>query len=267
MGKSTASSQVREPRRAVPVLAHYTTETAVPSILEHGFLTIPSPRLLICQLLNMPPHDEEPQRFGMVSFTRLRVFGMRHHRRVFGDYAIVVNAAWARRKGARRVIYVPSSGPRFDEWSAYFRAAHRRLQERRKASPWSDDAAWDMAFLSSHMAAVRGAPEWAQALRVYEFLQTSEHVAQEEWRIVSNEPTGFNTPSEDRNGLVREALAFSKWKLACVTIEPKDVACVLAPKNRIPAVRECLPPGFEQIDVRPHGILSHLQVLLAERFK
>jgi hypothetical protein len=125
-----------------------------------------------------------------------------------------------------------------------------------------------MALYNRHMAAIRGGPEWARVLRLYEYMQPDRDLADDEWRIVQGMPFHFNASMDDRAALIQEALQVAKtWGITSVTVQPCDVSCLFSPAEKIGTLREGLPAGFRDVRIRAHGALNYAAELLRSAWK
>jgi hypothetical protein len=169
------------------ILTHYTgrgqsyTESAraVANMLTHGFAFMPNPRQVTQWLL--PEHDfgnEEPQQFGMISFTDLPIDAASEVRRCFGQFGVSVTSAWALRNGAQPLLYVTKGGPVADALRALFHAAHGGMKA---AIPYPKDTFWTRSYRNRFVAAAFGGREYALLLRMYDFMESAEHAWQREW--------------------------------------------------------------------------------------
>lgn len=227
------------------MLTHYTqTLTAVEGILTHGFAWVPNRRKLAELLL--PKHDwdrREPQQFGMISFTDLSPPATTVHRAKYGQFGIVVAEAWAKARGAQRVIYVPDSGPLTSTFQNLYGLGFHDLQNRIE---YPDDAAWLMCYENKAMAsAVAGASLWTQLLSLWEYLEPESSSSEREWRIVNPLPDySLEGPTREIIAAVSPPLNWAKL-LRVVPITPEEVEAFVCPASLIIDFHSALPKEYE----------------------
>jgi hypothetical protein len=150
-------------------LVHYTTSPEiVRSILDLGFLLVPNKRKLIHRFL--PDEDfsrREPQEFGMVSFTELKVDEARQHRERFGSFGICVSWDWALRKSAQRVLYISEEGGAvFEAFKWLFRLGRQEVGRIRQEPD-------SFMLTNKSMAGGLGAEVYHAVLTLYEYMEPS----------------------------------------------------------------------------------------------
>jgi len=252
-------------------LAHYTSSVEViASILTYGFLLVPNKRYLINALLGEDLFNErEPQEFGMVSFTQLRMEDAAAHRDRFGTFGIIVSWDWALRNDAQRVVYVDVEGPVASELVWLFRFAR---QEFERAAGGTVDA---RSLENKVAAAFARSTLWSRLLTLYEYMEPERNSAQIEWRIANRLPQYHSGAT--RSDVVRSILeAVKLWKkFGSVRITPNDVHGFICPRGELSQLRSVLPTGFQNIPIltyRSQPALSrfrqvHEQALRAHRLR
>jgi hypothetical protein len=165
-------------------LAHYTSSAdIIASILTHGFLLVPNKRYLINAFLGEDLFSErEPQEFGMVSFTQLRMEDAASHRDRFGAFGIVVSWDWALRNDAQRVVYVDVEGPVASELAWLFRFARQEFERA------AGGAVHAQTLENKAAASFARSTLWSRLLTLYEYMEPERNSAQVEWRIVNRLP-------------------------------------------------------------------------------
>lgn len=225
-------------------LVHYTRDPdTVSSILKNGFLLVPNGRGLIQKLLNTSEFaDREPQQFGMVSFTELRIADAARHRESFGDFGIAVTWNWARRHNAQRVLYL-GQGSVTETFAWLFQLARQELQRRSSEG--------DLEFaLSNRAAAGMYSQLYAHLLTLYEFMEPERNSSQVEWRIVNALPDYMDLT--DRALLIQKLIQRAKsWKTGTVRLAPGDVTMLIAPPKQIARLRSTIPPEFRRVPILP----------------
>jgi len=227
------------------ILTHYTrTIEAVAGILTNGFAWAPLPRNLIRALV--PNHDwgnTEPQQYGMISFTDHQPPAPRNHRHDFGNFGIQVQPSWAEKNGAARVTYLETRGAHFEEMKDLFA---RGYMEVSRAIRYPDDGMWRMAYVYKSAASFFGAPLWARALSIYEYLEPAEHAHQREWRLVH--PTGVGNLSRDTSQRIKNVSPPKGWGkyLHVLPVLPDDILGFVCPRPLCDRLREQLPQEFRQ---------------------
>jgi hypothetical protein len=228
-----------------PSLTHYTSSAeVVASILAHGFLLVPSKRYLINAFLGEDLFDDrEPQEFGMVSFTQMRIDDAAAHRGKFGAFGIVMSWDWALQNDAQRVMYVDAEGLIAPELAWLFRFAR---QEFERASGGSADA---RALDNKAAASFAKSTLWSRLLTLYEYMEPERNSSQVEWRIVNRLPQYHSGTT--RAEVVSEILSAVKiWKnFGSVPITPNDVHAFICPRGEAPKLRALLPPQFSGIPI------------------
>lgn len=163
-------------------LVHYTRDPeTVASILENGFLLVPNKRGLIQRLLNTREFtSREPQQFGMVSFTELRIDQAAGHRESFGGFGIAVAWDWVLRNNAQRVIYL-GEGSVTDTFAWLFQFARQEL-ERKSPEPVLEFTMANRAVAGMYSQL------YGHLLTLYEFMEPERNSSQVEWRVVNKLP-------------------------------------------------------------------------------
>jgi hypothetical protein len=189
--------------------------------------------------------SNEPQKFGMVSFTQLSIEQAEAHRQQFGAFGIAVSWQWALRNGVERVLYVGANGYLFETWKFLFQSA---LKDLRARASDRQDGCWDMSIHNRAMAAVMGATAWATLLRLYEFMQPDTHAPQVEWRVVQSQPFHFSSSKKEEQ--IAQALALADtWKVANLVVVPDDVSFLVCPEGCIDELRGQLPAAFQDVRI------------------
>jgi hypothetical protein len=231
------------------MLTHYTkTIAAVGNILANGFAWVPNTRKLTKLLL--PKRNwgnREPQQFGMISFTELQPEAARAHRAKYGAFGIVVNEAWAKQRGAQRVIYVSESGPLTNALQKIYDIGYQDLKARIE---YPEDGAWQMSYENKAMAsAVAGAALWSELLSVWEFLEPESSYAEQEWRMVNALPDySLVGPTSDIIAAVSPPLNWARWT-RLVSVTPHDVEAFVCPAPLVSAFHASLPEEFQRAQI------------------
>lgn len=166
-------------------LTHYTkTVDAIVNILQWGFGWSQLPRgvsgLLPADLV-LPAPWEEPEQFGMVSFTEAKAPASSTHRRDFGGLGIVVRRAWVASLGGRPVEYVEQGSERFEELQ---RMADSSIREMRSHPTYPELGFGTLGEISAAIASGNlGGQAWARFLRTFAFIGPAKNAWQREWRI------------------------------------------------------------------------------------
>lgn len=225
-------------------LVHYTRDPeTVASILDNGFLLVPNRRGLIQRLLNTGEFtNREPQQFGMVSFTELRIDEAASHRESFGEFGVVVTWDWALRNNAQRVIYL-GDGSVTDTFAWLFQFARQEL-ERKSPEPVLEFT------LSNRVVAGMYSQLYGHLLTLYEFMEPERNSSQVEWRIVNQLPAYVDLT--DRAAMIQNLVQQAKsWKLGTVRVAPEDVTMLIAPPKDIDRLRTTIPAEFRGIPIIP----------------
>jgi hypothetical protein len=225
-------------------LVHYTRDPeTVSSILENGFLLVPNRRNLIQKLLNTREFaNREPQQFGMVSFTELRIAEAARHRESFGEFGIAVSWDWALRHNAQRVIYL-GEGSVTDTFAWLFQLARQELQ-RKSPEPVLEFTLANRAVASTY------SQFYAHLLTLYEFMEPERSSSQVEWRIVNSLPDYMDLT--DRALMIQKLIQQAKsWKLGTIRVAPEDVTMLIAPPKQIAKLHSAIPPRFRRLPVLP----------------
>lgn len=246
----------------VPKLAHYTTRTALLSILKNGsFRFLHNDRGLIQRFTGDFDWSEmpEPQPYGMVSFTELSIGEAQTHRKRFGPYGIVMRKEWLLEEYAQPVIYVPDSGPIHEALSSLFGMGLMELYERFAEDAGTPKSLARLGFAPINKRAAATflrSPFWAHLLTLYEYMQPIRDRDQREWRIVQPLPVAFQDLEKEaqQRAAARDA---TTWGLRQLRFDPCDVAELIVPADNRAAFAGCLPEGFTETPLRSHRQLGN----------
>ncbi|MDT8375920.1 MAG: abortive infection system antitoxin AbiGi family protein, partial [Mariprofundaceae bacterium] len=134
----------------------------------------------------------------MICFTDLRSNNTSDHQSDFGSFGVAVSKQWARSHGAKKVTYIELDS---DKFNSYFDIIKRYAPDEFNGvsvqtlldNPETRFSA-EMALTSKNWAQRAGIhPEYIKMLSALEWTQTSEHVAQSEWRIRNPRPYTFTS--------------------------------------------------------------------------
>jgi hypothetical protein len=233
-------------------LVHYTKAPhIVGEILRNGFLLVPNRRELIQRLIRTRQFPaREPQQFGMVSFTELRIEDATQHRETFGEYGMVMSWKWAIKHAAQRVMYI-GEGSVLDTFSWLFELATQELERNSgdkapQFAPFSKAAAGSYSQMYMHL------------LTLYEFMEPERNSSQVEWRIVNALP--YNMDVSDRAAMMRKLIADAPvWKNT-VKVEPEDIHMFVAPVQHLGEVGGQLPEAFRTVPIVPYTRRSPMKV-------
>jgi hypothetical protein len=140
--------------------------------------------------------------------------------------------------------------------SALWRAPRARVLTSQPAaaefSRYPDDWLWRMAYIYKSAAAAFGAPLWAHALALYEFLEPAEHAYQSEWRVVH--PTGVGNLSRDTPERIKNVSPPQGWAkfLHVLPVQPEDVLGFVCPAQEREQLAKRLPEIYRGKLVSPH---------------
>jgi hypothetical protein len=235
-------------------LVHYTkTPQVVSAILRAGFLLVPNRRDLIQRLIRTREFiSREPQQFGMVSFTELRVEDATGHRETFGEYGIVMSWEWVIEHAAQRVMYI-GEGSVLQTFSWLFEFATQELERN------SGDKAPQFAGFSK-VAAGAYSQLYMHLLTLYEFMEPERNSSQVEWRIVNTLPHSVDL--SDREAMMRKLIAeASTWNTGTVKVEAEDIVMIVAPLKHIEELRGQIPASFRGVPIVPYTRRSPVEVL------
>jgi len=226
-----------------PLLTHWTKYAkVVAKILRHGFLMPTHNRKVMTKLRPDMKLREEPQAFGMVSFTDLPLAQSGRHINEYGPFGIVMSPPWSSRHGARKVRYVSDRDSDFADLQQWAEAAAREVDG---CIPYSDDAFWQLGHQNINAAAWLGASTQVQFLRELEFMQGAEYGWESEWRIVQSEPLSLEIKKGERRS---DVLAAFRDTWGCpdsairvsIDVAPEDVFQILFPASELRTLQEAL---------------------------
>jgi hypothetical protein len=154
------------------------------SILEIGFVFFPNERKLFAELTSLSgrPSLVEPQCRGMVCFTDTQHDVGKVHRRRYGAFGVAVNKEWAIRNGACKAIYLRIGSPMFEAFKSLFNQLSPVMPKTGDShlDLWIDQLARSKPEFSKSL----GATSYADLLKIHEYMQTDEDVADSEWRVL-----------------------------------------------------------------------------------
>jgi hypothetical protein len=234
-------------------LVHYTkSPQIVNAILRNGFLLVPNRRDLIHSLIRTRQFESrEPQQFGMVSFTELRVENSTQHREAFGEYGIVMSWKWAIKHTAQRVMYV-GEGSVLETFSWLFEFATQELERE------SGDKAPHFAAFSKSAAGAYS-QIYMHLLTLYEFMEPESNSSQVEWRIIN--PLPYAIDVSDRGAMMRKLIAeASVWNNSTIKVKPEDIEMIVAPAKHLSEVRRQIPESFWGVPISPYARRSPITV-------
>lgn len=226
-------------------LTHYTSKIeTITQILEHGFGWFPKRRELIDLLI--PSHDfskREPQQFGMISFTELLPHQAGNHRKIFGEFGVVVSNNWAFANSIQKVIYIDDKGPVFESLKSLFQYAYNDLIRN---SQLREGEVSSMAFTNKARAAIAGGVLYSNLLQLYEYLEPIESSEQQEWRIVHPHPYyGYKDSKEENIKNISPPQGWAKL-LNVLPIQQKEVLGFVCLESKKDFFVNALPSVFKQ---------------------
>lgn len=244
-------------------LVHYTNSLDVLlSIINEGFVFVPNKRNLMKTFLGdkWPPkpfHEgmikDDPQEFGMVSFSHIARHEVTHYASQFGKYGIAVSWEWAAERGVERVIYVRDSGTVCCSFKWLFQNAVNILQAN-IMDP--EDGLLHMSFENERIAAmIPGGSLYQNLLRLYEFMEPEENAHQREWRITNPEPD-YSFTGDKRRDINMARTDTSKLGKKSLKLHPNDIMFIIAPWTSLPTLYWKLSKQFWRVEIIPVGIRS-----------
>lgn len=243
-------------------MIHFTRcAAAVASILKYGFLYLHNGTVVHQQLfqsLGIPITDIER---GMICFTDIGWQDSKDIRREFGDFGIVVDSNWAFDHGARRVAYIPDSGPIFESLKSLIHLAIPNDRELRKnlqahgTKRFADDLA---KWLRSDPSAAQYMmpPLYSLLLDLLQWVETSAHQEQREYRIRNPQAFGnLSTYSKAEQVKLLIAMMDSEVNFKySLSVLPKDVLFLCCERDKVAEVRNAIAAvGFQDTKIEPYA--------------
>ncbi|MBI5049251.1 MAG: hypothetical protein HZB54_09975 [Deltaproteobacteria bacterium] len=222
---------------------HYTQKIeAIEKILKNGFAYVPNKRSLITEFL--PSHDftkREPQQFGMVSFTELSPSQAENHRKVFGNYGIVVSEKWALAHKIQKVLYIDNTGPIYDCLRNLFQVAYNELKQKSLAR---EGEVTEMAYTNKVRAGIAGGYLYSNLLQLYEYMEPIKHLSHQEWRIVHPKPYyGYGETKADIISNVSPPKGWAQF-LNVLPVKTDDIIGFICPENEQDIFKKTIPSEF-----------------------
>ena len=153
------------------------------SILETGLVFFPNDREVFPNLTsNSLGKLAEPQCQGMISFTDIPFENSKEHRELFGKFGVYISKSWAVRNGACKVIYVADNGEVFNNFKSLFSLLKPEVKKTGREE--LDTFLTQLSVSKPEFAKSLGGEAYSHLLKLHEYMQTDEHVAEHEWRII-----------------------------------------------------------------------------------
>ncbi|MGE0254780.1 MAG: hypothetical protein AB7N54_03480 [Alphaproteobacteria bacterium] len=220
-------------------LLHFTSKDGLLGIVAHGFALQPCDRRLLDDLFGADrPFSGDAQNFGMVCFTEASLHDSAEVRKK-GNFAIAMKSVWAVANDVRKVTYVSR-----EEAQASHDAVRCAMDDLTRRIEHPDDEAIKFAYKNKDFAQWLGASKYANILAEYEYMQTTDDLAQREWRVTQHLPF-YNQPPrtvpspEGWGGL----LFFKKF-------QPQDVAFFACHASEVDSLHASLPAEFRSVAIR-----------------
>jgi hypothetical protein len=217
------------------------------SILERGLVYFPNQKKVFGHLVG---GLAEPQCQGMICLTDLPFEIGGRHRDMYGNYGVALNREWAIKNGACKVIYVGKTGSVVEAFSSLFAA----LEPAKFSSGDAAVDAWMNTLTKTRheFAKSMGSPAYADLLRLHEYMQSDEDVAESEWRIIR--PHSFRwSEGSNIDDVKRSCLNMALSGIVpTFRLDPAFVEYIVCPEGELVSLRAQLTGGWGGVRIRTH---------------
>lgn len=223
------------------------------SIIENGLIFFPNERKVFSKLsfIEGKPDLPEPQCKGMISFTDIPHEAACRHRKKYGEFGIAIQKNWATKHGACKVIYMQENNPIFDAFHNLFKIltpVPRNLENGE-----TDAYIEQIARTNAKFAKSLGNPAYAELLKLHEYMQTDEHVAESEWRIIRPIEFAFSNGMELAE-IKKICLRAGKNKIfPNLHVTPQATSFLICPEYNLTELQKKLPQQWINISIKTHS--------------
>jgi hypothetical protein len=171
-------------------MTHYTEnlETLL-SIIKHGLVFFPNDRRVFSKLQPVSA-GREAQCRGMISFTDRSIEASAEHRKRYGQFGIALDKSWVISQGGAKVFYIIENSPPFNAFRSLFSLLQPKLVTLGDEN--LDQWVLQVCTEQKEFATSSGNAPYAELLTLHEFMQTDEHVAESEWRVMRNHKFSYS---------------------------------------------------------------------------
>lgn len=230
------------------MLSHFTNSLeSLISIIINGLIFFPNETKIFSTLTSGGCLIGEPQCRGMISFTDIPFEHSESHRKLYGNFGVVIERKWAVSEGACKVIYVGKEGPVSD----HFRSLFTILEPKFESTGNTDLDQWvgKLARTKPEFSKSLGNEPYAQLLKIHEYMQSDEEVAESEWRIIRSHKFSWSEGmaiEEVKALCLRSALA---GIIPTLTLKPESTKGIICPSQLKTNLLSALPSLWQEVQI------------------